>query len=291
MLTLEMIQEAREALRGVARRTPLDPAPMLGKNVYIKAENLQLTGAFKLRGAYNKIRSLTPEEAAQGVIACSAGNHAQGIAISAAKLGLSLIHIFEKRHLVLRDTAMQDHIQGLLDRRDAQRTARRQAQQEEQERRAALQRLKLTRNSQAAFNIPQAQMEDLIQTWTVSSGTYLSGPSKGEPRVPDRMKPNSLCLLTQRPQGGAEGDRRIIGGFMVREDFFGNACLDGMIQAHPEHRILLSRECQPLFWQMCIRDRAIAPENRAAHGRSCGILPGGIIPTPWRNTNGPPRTV
>ena len=80
MLTLEMIQEAREALRGVARRTPLDPAPMLGKNVYIKAENLQLTGAFKLRGAYNKIRSLTPEEAAQGVIACSAGNHAQGIA-------------------------------------------------------------------------------------------------------------------------------------------------------------------------------------------------------------------
>ena len=116
---------------------------------------------------------------------------------------------------------------------DAQRTARRQAQQEEQERRAALQRLKLTRNSQAAFNIPQAQMEDLIQTWTVSSGTYLSGPSKGEPRVPDRMKPNSLCLLTQRPQGGAEGDRRISGGFRVREDFFGNACLDGMIQAHP----------------------------------------------------------
>lgn len=88
MLTLEMIQEAQEALRGVARRTPLDPAPMLGKNVYIKAENLQLTGAFKLRGAYNKIRSLTPEEAAHGVIACSAGNHAQGIAISAAKLGI-----------------------------------------------------------------------------------------------------------------------------------------------------------------------------------------------------------
>ena len=88
MLTLEMIQEAQEALRGVARRTPLDPSPMLGKNVYIKAENLQLTGAFKLRGAYNKIRSLTPEEAAHGVIACSAGNHAQGIAISATKLGI-----------------------------------------------------------------------------------------------------------------------------------------------------------------------------------------------------------
>lgn len=87
MLTLEMIQEAREALSGIARRTPLESAPRLG-GIYIKAENLQLTGAFKLRGAYNKIRSLSKEEAERGVIACSAGNHAQGIALSAAKLGI-----------------------------------------------------------------------------------------------------------------------------------------------------------------------------------------------------------
>lgn len=91
MLTLEMIQEAQAALRGIARRTPLDHAPRLGKNIYIKAENLQLTGAFKLRGAYNKIRSLTPGEADKGVIACSAGNHAQGIALSATKLGIKSI--------------------------------------------------------------------------------------------------------------------------------------------------------------------------------------------------------
>ena len=58
MLTLDMVREAQEALRGIARRTPLDRAPKFGENVYIKAENLQLTGAFKLRGAYNKIRSL-----------------------------------------------------------------------------------------------------------------------------------------------------------------------------------------------------------------------------------------
>lgn len=91
MLTLEMIQDAQAALRGVARVTPLNPAKNLGKNVYIKAENLQLTGAFKLRGAYNKIRSLTPEEREKGVIACSAGNHAQGIALSATKLGIRSI--------------------------------------------------------------------------------------------------------------------------------------------------------------------------------------------------------
>jgi len=91
MLTLEMIQAAQTVLRGVARITPLNPAKKLGKNVYIKSENLQLTGAFKLRGAYNKIRSLTEEEAKRGVIACSAGNHAQGIALSAAKLGIKSI--------------------------------------------------------------------------------------------------------------------------------------------------------------------------------------------------------
>lgn len=91
MVTFEMIEEARKVLEGVARKTPLDPAPKIGKNIYIKAENLQMTGAFKLRGAYNKMCSLSKEEAARGVIACSAGNHAQGIAYSAAKLGIESV--------------------------------------------------------------------------------------------------------------------------------------------------------------------------------------------------------
>ena len=91
MLTLEMIQDAKAALEGVARVTPLNQAKNLGKNVYIKNENLQQTGAFKLRGAYNKIRSLSEEERARGVIACSAGNHAQGIALSATTLGIKSV--------------------------------------------------------------------------------------------------------------------------------------------------------------------------------------------------------
>jgi threonine dehydratase len=66
-------------------------APAIGSNIYIKAENLQLTGAFKLRGAYYKISTLTDEEKARGVIACSAGNHAQGIAYSAARNGVRSI--------------------------------------------------------------------------------------------------------------------------------------------------------------------------------------------------------
>ncbi len=88
MVTIDMVWDAQAALKGVARKTPLENAPKLGENLYIKAENLQLTGSFKLRGAYNKIKSLTPDEASKGVIACSAGNHAQGIALSATKQGI-----------------------------------------------------------------------------------------------------------------------------------------------------------------------------------------------------------
>ena len=87
-VTLKMIQEAREALKGIAEVTPIVTSTRLGKNLFIKSENLQKTGSFKIRGAYNKIRMLSPEEAKRGVIACSAGNHAQGVALSATRLGI-----------------------------------------------------------------------------------------------------------------------------------------------------------------------------------------------------------
>ena len=88
MITREDLEEARDRLNGVARVTPLFAAQKLGEKVYIKAENMQMTGSFKLRGAYNKISSLTEEEKARGVIACSAGNHAQGVAYSASQNGI-----------------------------------------------------------------------------------------------------------------------------------------------------------------------------------------------------------
>ena len=87
-VTREMIQEAREALKNVVIHTPVIPSRFPGAEFMIKAENLQKTGSFKIRGAYNKLRSLSPGEAAKGVIACSAGNHAQGVALSATMLGI-----------------------------------------------------------------------------------------------------------------------------------------------------------------------------------------------------------
>ena len=89
-MTLDKIYQAAFALKDVARKTDLIRAPLLnpGGDVYLKTENLQVTGSFKVRGAYNKISRLTDEEKKRGVIACSAGNHAQGVALAAAKNGI-----------------------------------------------------------------------------------------------------------------------------------------------------------------------------------------------------------
>ncbi len=90
MLDIEEIYNAQRVLGEVARLTPVIHAPGLSEKcrVYLKAENLQLTGSFKLRGAYYKISQLTPEEKKRGVIACSAGNHAQGVALGATHSGI-----------------------------------------------------------------------------------------------------------------------------------------------------------------------------------------------------------
>ncbi|WP_053959575.1 threonine ammonia-lyase [Sulfobacillus thermosulfidooxidans] len=99
-LTIEHIRQAAKALQGVTVMTPLQESvyinDLLGARVFFKLENLQRTGSFKLRGAYNRIRQLTPEELKRGVIAASAGNHAQGVALAAGLVGTtSLIYMPE----------------------------------------------------------------------------------------------------------------------------------------------------------------------------------------------------
>lgn len=89
MISLEDIRGAQKRLRGVALRTPLIPCP--GGDLLLKPENLQPTGAFKLRGAYNKVASLTDGERARGVVAHSSGNHAQAVAYAAKLLGVRAV--------------------------------------------------------------------------------------------------------------------------------------------------------------------------------------------------------
>ena len=90
MLTIDRIRHAAEVLSSVVRRTDLIRAPRINcdSEIYLKTENLQVTGSFKVRGAYYKISQLTEEEKKRGVIACSAGNHAQGVALGATKNGI-----------------------------------------------------------------------------------------------------------------------------------------------------------------------------------------------------------
>lgn len=93
MLTLDKIYQASFVLKDVVRKTALQPSPKLNpkSEVYLKTENLQLTGSFKVRGAGFMISQLSKEEKEKGVIACSAGNHAQGVALAAQKYGIKAV--------------------------------------------------------------------------------------------------------------------------------------------------------------------------------------------------------
>ena len=108
MIALSEIVKAKRQLANVVTKTPCALAPHLseevGAQVYLKKENLQITGAYKLRGAYNKIASLTKEERTQGVIAASAGNHAQGVAYSARSFGISATIVMPEATPLLKVT-------------------------------------------------------------------------------------------------------------------------------------------------------------------------------------------
>ncbi|MEI5103799.1 threonine ammonia-lyase [Streptomyces sp. PmtG] len=91
-VTLDDVRGAQKILSGVARATPMEGSRylsrLIGSPVHLKCENLQRTGSFKLRGAYVRIAGLLPEERAAGVVAASAGNHAQGVALASSLLGV-----------------------------------------------------------------------------------------------------------------------------------------------------------------------------------------------------------
>lgn len=92
MVNPDHIRAAAEELDGIVRRTPLEHSRVLGAHcggtVHLKCENLQRTGSFKLRGAYVRLNRLRPEQRSAGVVAASAGNHAQGVALAASRLGI-----------------------------------------------------------------------------------------------------------------------------------------------------------------------------------------------------------
>lgn len=112
-VTLADIEAARERIAGGANRTPIEysstASQRLGTQAYFKFENLQRTGSFKIRGALNKISTLTEAEKKRGVIAASAGNHAQGVALSASQLGVSATIVMPKTSSIVKQEATRNY--------------------------------------------------------------------------------------------------------------------------------------------------------------------------------------
>lgn len=112
MLELNKIYQAKQKIADFVVKTPLAHAPFLSElcktEVYLKKENLQITGAYKIRGAYNKIANLNSQQKSKGVIAASAGNHAQGVAISAKKFGIKAIIVMPESTPLLKVSATKN---------------------------------------------------------------------------------------------------------------------------------------------------------------------------------------
>lgn len=154
---------------------------------------------------------------------------------------------FEK-HLVLKSKRKQRQVDGLVVDLIREREACENTRMEEQKRQERITSLKVMPNSQVAFGFVHNSKEEVFASWELTTGTYLSGGLKGTPRIPKRMQSNSACLLTECPRELAEKERKIIGMFMVRDNFEGKLCKDGIIQSHERYRIKLEESEELFFW-------------------------------------------
>lgn len=111
MITMESVYKAKEIMKGSVLKTPLIPAALTGdlKNVYLKCENMQVTGSFKIRGAMNRLAHLSDAEKQNGIIAFSAGNHAQGVAYSAKTQNISATICIPKTAPISKIEATRGH--------------------------------------------------------------------------------------------------------------------------------------------------------------------------------------
>ena len=152
------------------------------------------------------------------------------------------------RFLTLKDAGKQNEIRAGYERRLRAERAERQKELERQERLGKIRSMKVTPYSQAAFDIPWKEAKAAAEADAVSTGFYLSGYSKDRPRIPSRLKPNSACLLTTLETGCEEKERRILGAFMVRDDFLGAYCREGMIRAHDRYKLYLPSGSMLPYW-------------------------------------------
>lgn len=152
------------------------------------------------------------------------------------------------KFLIMMDKKTQAKIDIILDGMITEEEKEREDEKKKQEQLHRIQSLKIEQNSQAAFGLIQNDRQDVFDSWNIFSGRYLSGKSKGEPKIPTNLKLNSACLLTECINGESEKNRRITGAFMVTEDFDGSSCHNGIIKSHDIYRIKLEENETLFFW-------------------------------------------
>ncbi len=173
------------------------------------------------------------------------------------------------KHLKLHDKSDAKSLEEIIQKNENARMEVELKKEEEkklqQKKRALrLEHEKLMKNhklhpaSQMVFWCDLEEQNSSISEWKVFSGTLKSGNNKGKPNKPSRLHPNSAVLLTAMDSSMLEKDRRILGVYMVKEDFVGKICEDGYIPAHSIYRIQLSEQesDQLLFWKYYINEKS-----------------------------------
>ena len=162
------------------------------------------------------------------------------------------------KFLTIKDKAVQTEMNQMLEQILKEEESKRAEETIQQEQLEKIQGLKVGPDSQAVFGLIENDREKVFSTWSVYAGSYQSGASKGDPKRPVRLKLNSACLLTECPKGIGEKRRRIIGAFMLKENFESSACKDGIIPGHEKYRIQLSDKEVLMYWDYFSDENAVS---------------------------------
>ncbi len=153
-----------------------------------------------------------------------------------------------KSFLRLEDEEGREEFNRLMEVRKRRIEAKKEVVREKEETRRKFRSKKLVPNSQAVFNVSEEELKESTEREWAFTGRYQSGFSEGRARTAGRIKPNSLCMLTTLGKSEPESERQLRGLFMAREDFYGDECTDGQVDAHKKYRLLLSPENAFRIW-------------------------------------------
>ncbi len=154
---------------------------------------------------------------------------------------------FEK-FFEIKDKNAKSFIQIEIDEHNRLKALEQEKKGKEEVRQNYIRKLKIKDNSHAVFGMCVNNINEVLKEWSVSTGYFLSGVNKGNPRIPKNLNMNSACLLTSKIEGEGEEKRIIAGIFMAEENFVGMDCESGIMYAHEKHRIVWEPEDEELFF-------------------------------------------